>query len=34
MGSSIEIRPDLQRKILNFGYGITYKYEGMLVAFI
>ena len=30
MGSSIEIRPELQRNILNFGYGINYKYEGML----
>ena len=27
---SIEIRPKLQRNILNFGYGINYKYEGML----
>ena len=31
MGTSIAIRPDLQRNILNFGYGINYKYEGMLV---
>ena len=31
MGASIEIRPELQRNILNFGYGINYKYEGMLV---
>ena len=30
MGTSIEIRPELQRNILNFGYGINYKYEGML----
>ena len=30
MGVSIEIRPELQRNILNFGYGINYKYEGML----
>ena len=30
MGASIEIRPKLQRNILNFGYGINYKYEGML----
>ena len=30
MGASIEIRPELQRNILNFGYGINYKYEGML----
>ena len=27
----IEIKPELQRNILNFGYGINYKYEGMLV---
>ena len=26
----IKIRPELQRNILNFGYGINYKYEGML----
>ena len=30
MGTTIEIRPELQRNILNFGYGINYKYEGML----
>ena len=30
MGASVEIRPELQRNILNFGYGINYKYEGML----
>ena len=30
MGASIKIRPELQRIILNFGYGINYKYEGML----
>ena len=30
MGASIEIRPKLQRNIINFGYGINYKYEGML----
>ena len=27
----IKIRPELQRYILNFGYGINSKYEGMLV---
>ena len=27
----IKIKPELQRNILNFGYGINYKYEGMLV---
>ena len=30
MGASIEIRPEFQRNILNFGYGINDKYEGML----
>ena len=30
IGISIKIRPKLQRNILNFGYGINYKYEGML----
>ena len=30
MDASIEIRSELQRNILNFGYGINYKYEGML----
>ena len=28
--SSIEIKPALKWNILNFGYGINYKYEGML----
>ena len=27
----IKIKPELQRNILNFGYGINYEYEGMLV---
>ena len=30
ISATIEIRPELQRNILNFGYGINYKYEGML----
>ena len=25
----VEIMPELKRNILNFGYGINYKYEGM-----
>ena len=29
--SLVEIKPKLQRNILKFGYGINYKYEGMLV---
>ena len=28
--SSVEIRPELQKDILKFGYGINYKYKGML----
>ena len=28
---SIKIKSELQRNILKFGYGINYKYEGMLV---
>ena len=31
MGTFIEIKPELQRNILHFCYGINYKYEGMLV---
>ena len=26
----MEIKPELQRNILKFGYGVNYKYEGML----
>ena len=29
--SSVEIRLELQINILKFGYGINYKYKGMLV---
>ena len=29
--TSTKIKPKLKRNILNFGYGINYKYEGMLV---
>ena len=28
--TSIEIKPELQKNIFNFGYRIHYKYEGML----
>ena len=28
--TSIEIKLELKKNILNFGYGINYKYEGML----
>ena len=30
LSKCIKIKPELQRNILNFGYGINYKYEGML----
>ena len=30
MSRGIEISPELQKNILKFGYGINYKYEGML----
>ena len=30
INTSIEIKPELQKNILNFGYGIYYKYGGML----
>ena len=30
IGTSVKIKPELQRNILNFGYRINYKYEGML----
>ena len=30
IGTLIKIKPKLQRNILNLGYGINYKYEGML----
>ena len=30
-GTSIKIKPELKKNFLNFGYGINYKYEGMLV---
>ena len=28
--TSVDITPALKRNILNFGYGINFKYEGML----
>ena len=28
--SSVEIRPESEKNILKFGYGINYKYEGMV----
>ena len=28
--TSTRIKPELKRNILNFGYGINYKYEGLL----
>ena len=29
--TSTKIKPELKRNILNFGYGINYNYEGMLI---
>ena len=31
LSTSIKIKPELKKNVLNFGYGINYKYEGMLV---
>ena len=28
--SAVDIMPELKRNTLNFGYGINFKYEGML----
>ena len=30
VSASIKFYPELQKNILKFGYGINYKYEGML----
>ena len=30
LSTSIKIKPEIEKNILNFGYGINYKYEGML----
>ena len=30
ISESIKFYPELQKNILKFGYGINYKYEGML----
>ena len=30
IGDAITFNPELQKNILKFGYGINYKYEGML----
>ena len=29
-GSAVDIMPELKRNILNFAYGVNFKYEGML----
>ena len=31
VSNGIKFNPELQKNILNFGYGINYKFEGMLV---
>ena len=28
--ASVEIKPELKKNILNFGYGINFKYDGMI----
>ena len=28
--SALDIMPELKQNILNFGYGVNFKYEGML----
>ena len=28
--SAVDIMPELKRNILNFGYGVNFKYEGIL----
>ena len=28
--STVDTMPELKRNILNFGYGVNFKYEGML----
>ena len=28
--SSVKIKPELQKNVLKFGYGMNYKYKGML----
>ena len=28
--TAVDIMPELKRNVLNFGYGINFKYEGML----
>ena len=28
--SSVQVKPELQKNVFKFGYGINYKYEGML----
>ena len=30
INSAVDIMPELKRNILNFGYGVNFKYEGML----
>ena len=30
LSTSIKTKPELKKNVLNFGYGINYKYEGML----
>ena len=32
--TSVEIMPEFKKTILNFGYGINFKYEGMFNALL
>ena len=32
--TSVEIMPELKKNILNFGYGINFKYTGILEHFL
>ena len=32
--SAVDIMPELKWNILNFGYGVNFKYNGMLLHFI
>ena len=34
LSKGIKIKPELQRNILKFGYGINYKYEGYVSTLI
>ena len=31
---AIDVMPELKKYVLNFGYGVNFKYEGMLTHFV